>query len=187
MKSGNATTGEAVSLQALQGRKARLSGSTRKQLEVSGPIRKEKRDKVKEYMEEKFFEQFMPKRDASARIRKLSLDKNSLRRAQGNFKKQQPGTDGAGGTFCISVKKRKKGLNAAQEQKRKRRQPRVKSAREICLMVGLCNAVAFSRVKLEPLVFFVDLKVSHTLFYLAVVSYPEVFDESQVLSEVNDL
>lgn len=135
MKSGSATTGGTVPFQALQRRKAGRSATPRKGSEINGPARKEKRDRVKEYMEQKFFEQFMPKRDTSSRIRKLSLDKNALRRAQGNFQKRQPASEGAGGTCGISSKKGKKGLHAVQEQKRKRRQPRVKSAKEICSMV----------------------------------------------------
>ncbi|CDJ60263.1 hypothetical protein, conserved [Eimeria maxima] len=50
--------------------------------------RSSKRDPVKEYMEQQFYKQFLPKRDFNSRIRKLALDKDTLRRAQGNSKKE---------------------------------------------------------------------------------------------------
>lgn len=160
MKSGSATTGGTVPLQK---RKAGPSATPRKRSEMNGPVRKEKRDRVKEYMEQKFYEQFMPKRDASSRIRKLSLDKNALR--QKKFQKRQPTTEGAGGTCGISSKKGKKGLHAAQEQKRKRRQPRVKSAKEICSMVGSLDSAAPSWLEVELSASLIDLKAGHSYFF----------------------
>ncbi|KAL8433123.1 hypothetical protein ACSSS7_004100 [Eimeria intestinalis] len=91
-------------------------------------------DRVKEYMEQKFYEQFMPKRDPKSRIRKLALDKDTLRRARGNNKRHQPPPVNSREAGPQPLKK------AAISVKRKSRKKKAKRSlskppKEICAMV----------------------------------------------------
>lgn len=94
-------------------------------------------DKIKEYMEQKFYEQFKPKRDVKSRIRRLALDKDTIRRAQGNSKKQLrvkgEGLKLSGG----GATSKKKASRSTKKQSRKARSNQ-KSTKEICAMVSKC-------------------------------------------------
>ena len=107
--------------------------------------RSSKRDPVKEYMEQQFYKQFLPKRDFNSRIRKLALDKDTLRRAQGNSKKEvfiaaadRLGTHNGNQTAQKTVRKKPKQKSKKQKTKRG---PPPKTKKEICSMVSELDAL----------------------------------------------
>ncbi|KAL8271937.1 hypothetical protein Esti_004061 [Eimeria stiedai] len=91
-------------------------------------------DRVKEYMEQKFYEQFMPKRDVKSRIRKLALDKDTLRRASGNSRRPQP----PAASSEAEAQPQKKAAVSVKRKSRKQKAKRSlsKPPKEICAMVG---------------------------------------------------
>lgn len=88
MKSANEASGAKTPLQVLQKAKHHPLAKPLKRHLAGETNGSGKTDRVKEYMEQKFYEQFMPKRDANSRIRKLSLDRHTVKRAQGHSKKR---------------------------------------------------------------------------------------------------
>ncbi|CDJ41510.1 hypothetical protein, conserved [Eimeria tenella] len=131
MKITVAPTGSTAPLQTLKKSKS-ATGKSRCGPLVGG----QKRDRVKEYMEEKFYEQFQPKRDLKSRLRKLSLDKDTLRRAQGNYRKKLPTAEPANSNSGKPKEKTKpKSEKKKRTQTKGRRQPPPKTTKEICAMV----------------------------------------------------
>ncbi|KAL8449806.1 hypothetical protein Emed_002769 [Eimeria media] len=132
-----ATSGHAVGSlplsSVLKKDKTQLLGKAARGGLEKGAHEGKKVDRVKEYMEQKFYEQFMPKRNAKSRIRKLALDKDTLRRASGNTRRPKlPAVSSEAESqpqkkAVISVKRK------ARKQKTKRNPS--KPPKEICDMV----------------------------------------------------
>ncbi|CDJ65292.1 hypothetical protein, conserved [Eimeria necatrix] len=131
MKVTVAPTGSTAPLQTLRKSKS-ATGKSRCGSLAGG----QKRDRVKEYMEEKFYEQFQPKRDLKSRLRKLSLDKDTLRRAQGNYRRKLPTAEPASSNSGkLEAKTKPKSAKKRKTKTKGRRQPPPKTTEEICAMV----------------------------------------------------
>lgn len=133
MKSVSSASGGSAPLQTLQKSKSK----NHKWTSHEGTTRNDKTDKVREYMERKFYEQFMPKRDANSRIRKLTLDKDTIRRAHGNLCKRPLRTDHGRNTSVSGPRPPKTGSSNAEQKQRKPKASRLSSQKpeEICAMV----------------------------------------------------
>lgn len=131
MKSANEASGAKAPLQVLQKTRPHLLARPLKRHLPGGPNGSGKTDRVKEYMEQQFYEQFMPKRDANSRIRKLSLDKDTIKRAQGTSKKRLPTAR------CSASKSPKKCSLPVARKSRTSKGNRLgrEDAEEICSMV----------------------------------------------------
>ncbi|KAL8455768.1 hypothetical protein Emag_000342 [Eimeria magna] len=91
-------------------------------------------DRVKEYMEQKFYEQFMPKRNVKSRIRKLALDKDTLRRASGNSRR--PKLSAASSKAESQPQKKAATSVKRKSSKQNAKRSLTKPPKEICAMVG---------------------------------------------------
>ena len=140
MKSANGASGVKTPLQVLRKGKPHPVARPFKGHLSCGIKGSGKTDRVKEYMDQKFYEQFMPKRDANSRIRKLSLDRDTIKRAQWSSKKRLLTAADAVAVPGSASKPLKKGSRPAERKPGKPKGSRLssKSAEEICSVVGLC-------------------------------------------------
>lgn len=151
MQPANGRSGGSSStpLQLLHKNKPSLVAKPHKRSLQDG-TKNDKTDKVKEYMERKFYEQFMPKRDANSRIRKLAVDKDTIRRAHGNYRKRLLKMDGGKTTSSSQCTSLSSGSPCAAQKPRKRKPTGLSSAKseEICAMVRLqtCRSTRAERI-----------------------------------------
>ena len=151
-----AASGCSGPLQELKKANAKREKST----DSSGGNRGAKRDRVKEYMEQQFYGQFLPTRDFNSRIRKLALDKDTLRRAQGNTKKQILKTAAANSLTSINGMQTTKQKTTPKQKKKKtknttkKRGPHPKTKEEICSMVQFSSLFISYRFCLSLLLYY---------------------------------
>ncbi|KAL8437241.1 hypothetical protein Efla_006734 [Eimeria flavescens] len=147
------TTGPAVGVKSLQvlqkSRRQQAAAKPASWAAADGAAAGKKVDRVKEYMEQKFFEQFLPKRDAHSRIRKLSLDKDTLRRARGIRKNSIPNSNELTAAAAAGKAKNKETHAAPKKpQKAKCKRPHAKPPKEICALVSTKTSSRFAAKEL---------------------------------------
>ncbi|XP_026193942.1 uncharacterized protein LOC113147469 [Cyclospora cayetanensis] len=136
MKSTAGVSRGCTPLQILQKSRPKDAAKAHSGLQRVSASRSGKTDKVKEYMEQKFYEQFMPKRDANSRIRKLALDKDALMGIQGNNKQRSLGKKGECPTSSHGYKSQKKTKKRAPDKtKAVGNRQNTKSIKDICSLV----------------------------------------------------